>query len=269
MSKIAEALRLEHNPVALLWADEKPEGAVQFKEKAWGCVMTLFGAAAQGRAAACDRSTFGCFGGGVGLGFGEQYPNFPGGLDCFCRFLSVGNETWEQGKAVAAQVKPFMRDAAYEEFLHGERYLKNPEIVREFVERLPVMEVPTRYVVFKPLSAVDSTKESPQVVVFLANPNQLSALIILANYDRDSNENVIVPFAAGCQSIGILPYREARSETPRAVQGLVDLSARLQLKVRFGDNCFTFAVPYTRFQEMEANVEGSFLERPTWRSLMG
>ena len=33
------------------------------------------------------------------------------------------------------------------------------------------------------------------------------------------NENVIIPDAAGCQTIGIAPYREAQSERPRAVVG--------------------------------------------------
>jgi hypothetical protein len=268
-SKIASAVGLEHNPVALLWSDEKPEGAIGFKEGAWGCVMWLFGAAVQGKPAACDQSTFGCFGGGVGLGFGDHYKNFPGGLDCFCRFLSTGNVASEQGRAVAEQVKPFMREEAHEEFLHGEHYLKTPEIARKFAELLPVMEVPARYVVFKALSAVDSAKETPQVVIFMANPNQASALVVLANYGRESNESVIVPFAAGCQSIGIYPYREGKSETPRAVLGLVDLSARLQLKPKLGDNFFTFAVPYRMFEEMEGNVEGSFLERTTWKGLAG
>jgi hypothetical protein len=30
----------------------------------------------------------------------------------------------------------------------------------------------------------------------------------------------------------------------------------------------TFAMPQTIFEEMEDNVAGSFLERPTWQSLV-
>jgi uncharacterized protein (DUF169 family) len=267
-SAIRKALQLSWNPVALLWSDEKPVGAAEFKEGRWGCVMWLLAAAVEGKSAACSRKTFGCVGGGVGLGFGEQYRNFPGGLACFSRFLSTGNESSEEGRRVAEQVKPFMRPEAHEEFLHGERYLKTPEIARRFAELLPAVEIPTEYVVFKPLSAV-SGDEDPQVVIFLANPNQLSALVVLANYGRSGNENVIVPFAAGCQSVGIYPYREGTSGEPRAVVGLVDLSARLQLKERVGDDLLSFAVPFRMFQEMEGNVEGSFLERPTWRTLVG
>lgn len=140
--KIASALHLKHGPVALAWTDEKPEKAIQFKAGQWGCVMWLFGAAAQGKTGLCDRKTFGCFGGGVGMGFGDQYKNFPGGTDCFCRFLSTGNEASAEGRQVAEKIKPFMREEAHEEFLHGERYLKSPEDVRRFTQLLNVLTSP-------------------------------------------------------------------------------------------------------------------------------
>jgi uncharacterized protein (DUF169 family) len=130
------------------------------------------------------------------------------------------------------------------------------------------MEVPTRYVVFKPLTDCEPLKEKPQVVVFFANPDQLSGLVVLANYARGDNENAIIPFAAGCQQIGIFPYREARSDRPRAVVGLTDISARKNVKQQLGRDVFTFAVPWQMFMEMEENVEGSFLQKQTWRSIL-
>ena len=120
-SKIADAVSLKYQPVALIWSDEKPAKAVQFQEGKWGCIMWLAASAAEGKAAACDRKTFGCFGGGVGMGFGDQYVNFPGGKECFCHFLSAGNDQWEQGKQAAEKVKPFLRGEAYDNFVSGER----------------------------------------------------------------------------------------------------------------------------------------------------
>ena len=131
-----------------------------------------------------------------------------------------------------------------------------------------MIDVPTRYVVLKPLSQVGD-QERPEVVIFLVDPDRLSALVVLANYGREGNENVIVPWGAGCQTIGILAYREARSAKPRAVIGLTDLSARKYLAKQLGHDLMTFAAPFAMFQEMEANVPGSFLERDTWRELMG
>jgi uncharacterized protein (DUF169 family) len=146
--------------------------------------------------------------------------------------------------------------------------MRSPELVKRFIEGLPIMEVPTRYVVFKPLTEVDPLKDRPQVVVFLANPDQLSGLVVLANYAREDNENVIIPFAAGCQQIGIFPYKEARSGRPRAVVGLTDISARKNVKQQLGRDIFTFAVPWQMFTEMEENVYGGFLQKQTWRSLL-
>ena len=267
-SKIAKAIHLKYHPVALIWTDEKPEAAMQFQEKKWGCVMWLIANAAKGKSSACDIKTFGCFGAGVGLGFGNQYKNFPGGEDGFCHFLSSGNASREGGMAVAEQIKPFMTREAYDNFLHGERYFKTPKQTEKFIECLPMMEIPTNYVVFKPLQDVNLLIEKPQTVIFFVNPDQLSALVVLANYGRGFNENVIIPYAAGCQTIGIYPYREATSENPRAVVGLTDISARVYIRKQLGDNLMSFAVPLSLYEEMEQNVAGSFLERHSWKDLM-
>jgi uncharacterized protein (DUF169 family) len=268
-SVIAKAILLKYHPVALLWSGEKPQGAMQFQEGNWVCVMWLAAYAAKGKAAVADVKTFGCFGGGVGLGFGNQYKNFPDGEEGFCHFLSNGNTNREGGAELAEKIKPFMRAEAYDNFLHGERYIKTPALVKKFVEALPMTEIPAQYVVFRPLDTVDTKKEKPQTVIFFVNPDQLSALVVLANYGRGDNENVILPYAAGCQTIGIYPYREAKSAKPRAVVGLTDISARVYIRKQLGDaNLMTFAAPFALFEEMEQNVPGSFLERHTWQSLI-
>ncbi|HON58748.1 MAG TPA: DUF169 domain-containing protein [Smithella sp.] len=268
-SAIARAIQSKYQPVALLWSNEKPDAVMQFAEGKWGCVMWLALHAAKGKMAVADQKTFGCFGGGVGLGFGNLYKNFPGGEEGFCHFLSVGNAQRPGGKELAESVKPFMTRESYDNFLHGERYVQTPELVEKFIENLPMTNIPAKYVVFRPLSGIDPTKEKPQTILFFVNPDQLSALTVLANYGRSGNENVIIPYAAGCQTIGIYPYREAQSKNPRAVVGLTDLSARVYVRKQLSDpHLMTFAVPYALFEEMERNVPGSFLERHTWKSLL-
>ena len=262
-SAIARSIKAQYEPVALVFSDELPDGAMQFSEGKWGCIMwLLLAAAAKGKPAAADRATFGCLGGGTGLGFGNQYEAWPGGIECFYRFLSTGNGPQEEGAGA-----PWIRRGAASDFELGERYVKTPEAVKRFVDALPMIDVPTRYVVLKPLSQI-ARDERPELVIFLVDPDRLSALVVLANYDRGDNENVIMPWGAGCQTIGILAYREARSARPRAVVGLTDLSARKYIAKQLGHNLMTFAVPFAMFQEMEANVPDSFLERDTWRELM-
>jgi hypothetical protein len=266
-SKIASAIHLDLEPVALIWSDEKPAGAMEFAPGKWGCVMFLLAAAAKGRSAVVGRETFGCFGGGVGLGF-SGYEAFPGGVDCFCRFLSSGNAGAGPGQAIGRQMAAAGATAMAEDFLEGERYLKNPDVVRRFLACLPLADVPARYVVLKPLKETELARDNVRSITFLVNPDQLSALAILANYEGQDNENVVMPFAAGCQSIGIFTYRENERPNPRAVVGLIDLSARKNVRRQLGRDALSFSVTPDMFRRMEANVEGSFLERGLWKSLL-
>lgn len=132
-----------------------------------------------------------------------------------------------------------------------------------------MMQIPARYVVFMPLSSLEPSRDRPVVVTFFVQPDQLAALVILVNYRREGLENVIIPYAAGCQTIGVISYKEAASSRPRAVVGLTDISARLYLRGKIPPGCFTLTVPWKMFLEMEEDVEGSFLESKTWKRLRG
>lgn len=266
-SSLCELLRLKYEPVAILWSDEKPEGALEFKPGKWGCVVWWFVSAAKGKIAVFSRETYGCWGGGVGLGFGNVYPDFPGGEDCFCRFLSTGNKNDPVGEQVSRRIQPYVTEEFLNDFLDGERYLSSPEVVKQFIATLPIMNIPYQYVIFKPLSRVDLSKEQPQVVVFLVNPNQLSALIVLAHYRGNGASRVIAPFSAGCQTLGIWAY-ERENEPLRAVIGLTDISARLNVAKQIGYGYLTIAFPWRMYVEIEKDAPQSFLNRPTWNALI-
>ena len=265
-SAIAKALNLAHAPVAVIWTDEKPDGALQFTPGRWWCVMAAFAAAAaNGRTAAFDNETYGCPGGGVGLGFGNCYHAFMGGEEGFCGFLSSGNENRDGLEDVCKLAVQYLKGSQLQHFQHGERYRKSPADVHRFIKALPITEVPTRYVLFKPLQDVQKN-DRVLGIVFLGNPDQISALTVLANYETDDNESVIMPHAAGCQSIGIYLYREAERENQRAILGLNDLSARKTVR-RLGKDMMTFAVPMKLYARMEANLPGSFVECDSWKGL--
>ena len=101
-SKVAGAIGLETHAVALVWADAAPQEATRFKQGRWGCVVALF--AAKGRVGAFDRQTYGCWGGGVGLGLGNCYEDFPGGIEGLCRFLADGNKLSEEGRGIGKEM---------------------------------------------------------------------------------------------------------------------------------------------------------------------
>lgn len=48
----------------------------------------------------------------------------------------------------------------------------------------------------------------------------------------------------------------------------MDISARVALKRILKRDLISFAAPFQLYQEMEANVPGSFLDRNTWQELM-
>ena len=236
-SQLAKELKLHYEPVAILLSDEKPAGALQSKAGCWNCIIPMFIAAAKGKTAIFERKTTGCNGGKTGLGFG-QFPNYPNGIEYF---LSTG------------------KDGEFE----GEGYMKNPELAKNFVECLPITDIPYQYVIFKPLSQVDTVKEKPVLITFCVNIDQLSALVVMANYYRTGNENVMVPQSSGCQSIFIIPYAESKKENPKAVIGLTDITARPMLD----PNILSFSVSYKMFIDMEENIPGSFFEKKQWQRI--
>ena len=253
-SKIAKAIQMKYSPVALVFTNEKPKGALEFSEGSLGCVAALLNSAAKGKTAVLSRKTSGCPGGGAGLGFGNTYKNFPGGIEYF---LSTGNKEFcqsETGKNIVKNM-PILE--------HGEGFQKNPETAKKFFESLPLTDIPFEYVVYKPLEKL-SEDETPEIVVLLVNPDQLSALTVLANYSRGTFDNVIIRFGAGCQQTGIMAYRECLSDNPKAIVGLTDISVR---KI-FAKDILSFTMPYRLFQEMEGDVEGSFLQKSEWLAVL-
>lgn len=237
-SEIARRLKLRYSPIAVIFTNEKPQGALEFAEGRWGCVAAMLTAAAKGRQVVFSRTTYGCLGGGVGLGFGNMYPEFPGGFEYF---LSTGKEGYREGEA----------------------YKKTPELAKTLETSLPITNIPEQYVVFKPLTEVDQSQEQPRVVVFYANPDQLSALVVLANYGRPGIDNVIIPFGAGCQSTCLIPWGQASQPSPKAVVGMLDISARPVIDA----DLLSFSVPFSMFKEMEDNVPDSFLDKHAWHKV--
>ena len=238
-SRLAEELKLRFEPVAILFTNEKPQNALQFKEGTWGCVIAMLSASTKGRTAVFDRKTIGCSGGMAGLCLGSASEKIPGGLEYF---LSTG------------------RGEGYPE---GEAYKKTPDLAKASIDKFPIADIPYTYVVFMPLSQVDADHQTPQLVCIYANPDQLSALVVLANYDRPSNDNVIMRFGSACSTICLLPYRESEQKVPRAVVGITDVTARPYVD----PDILSFTMPFNMFLEMEGNIPGSFIEKQSWKKV--
>jgi hypothetical protein len=232
--------------------------------------MTLVAQAAKGETVVLTQGSCHCHGAANGFGLADQNPEaFPGGRECFLRFISSGNQDWEQGRTVIRQMEAEgAPKILLKEFTEGEGFLKTPELVADWSDNLPELIPEGSYVVITPLKNLKSG-EKPKVVAFLVDPDQLSALTVLANFARPGSDAVRIPFGAGCACFGLYPFYEAEKEISHAIVGLTDISARFYLRKSLGKDILSFTVPWSFYEEMESNVSESFLTRFTWKSMTG
>ena len=221
-------------PIVFYYAEDDKQAEAGKVPKGHRCIIGDLGRVRHGTSMKFDAETIGCGGGLRYLGFTETIrPEFE-------YFLSYGIP----GK------------------LEGERYKKTPEMVRRVMKTFPVIKAPARFIVFKRWDKLQATDE-PLVAFFLASPDTLSGLFTLANYDREDLNGAFAPFGAGCSTIVQYPYTERNAVHPRAVIGMLDVSARPCVHA----NTVSFAVPMARLQEMIANMEESFLITSSWRKV--
>ena len=233
-SKIAEAIKLKNHPVAVIRTDDKPDGALMFKEGKWGCVVAMINAASKGKTVALSNATVVCQGGHAGCGFGPYEEGF---------------------------VDKFLADGAGLK-VEGERYKASQELALKFMRWQAVPEGQKEFVVMKPLSEVTEA-DSPEAVIFLVNADRLSGLATLANFDTENQDNVKLYFGAGCrQSIGNVLDASVRGSRECFI-GMTDPSARKVLPA----DVMSFSIPFKRFLEMEENADKSFFHTKTWETI--
>jgi uncharacterized protein (DUF169 family) len=244
-SRISEALAVKHVPIAIILGDEKPVDGTQFKPGRFGCVAAMLLTATKGHTVFFDRETFGCPGGGVGLGFGDCYTRMGFPID---RLLSTG------GTAKLANGQLY-------EMHEGERFHRSPEITKRWLAEFPFRQISTTYLIAKPLSTA-SDADRIALVHWHVNPDQLAALITLAGFERGTVEAAAAPWGAACQSIAFA-LAESERPRPRGVIGFFDISRRHQVN----RDILSFTAPYALHVEMEAAVPDSFLLTAPWLRL--
>ena len=211
------------------------DGGAEWAEKPKGhsCIICELAKVRNGKSVLYNAERVKCGGAKRYLGYTEKMR--PG----FEYFLSCGNLLTE-----------------------GERYLRTPEQVKEFMKNQRTLPGAGRNIVFKRWDNLGESDE-PEVVIFFAKPDVLSGLFTLANFDQSEPNGTITPFGSGCGSIIYYPYLESKSERQRAVIGMFDPSARPCVP----ENVLTFAVPMKRFEKMTGYMEESFLITETWSNL--
>ncbi len=221
-------------PVAYWYTDHVSERDAQDSRDEEHCVVAAFERVRQGH-------TFVYRAGGPGCKGWARYTGFSQGLmPKFEYFLSCG---------IPGE-------------LEGERYKKSPDLVAGYLAAHPQFKAPGRFMVFKRWDKV-AAGEQPLAVIFFATADVLSGLHVLANYDRPDADGVIAPMGSGCATIVNYPWIEAQSDAPRCVLGMFDVSARPQVPA----SRLTFTIPMLRFEQLVADMDGSFLITDAWKAV--
>ena len=221
-------------PITLQYSDDTANTEGNKPPSGHQCFIGVLNRVRKGRDLHLNTDTVGCFGGRRYLGFPTEFTSK------FHYFLSYG---------IPGEME-------------GERYKKSPELVQEMLRHWPNFRAPAQNAIFKRWDNLNQA-DDPQVVIFFAQPNVLSGLFTLANFDEPEPNGVYTPFCAGCGSIVMYPYQERDSSRPRAVLGMFDVSARPFV----GDNELTFSAPINKFKNMVDNMEESFLITDSWEKV--
>lgn len=245
---IAKQLKLEYAPVGIWFTDTKPEGAFEFDPSKRTCVVSMLVAASKGTMVAVSDATCACPGGAVGLGFGDAFARRDTPTDWM---LSHGEECpdWPDGRA---PLRPDMRN--------GERFFRSSECTRRWRNDMALADADYEYVVMAPVAC--AALGTPDLVWMLANPDQLSALVVMCGYTTGRALNVLAPFCAGCQSI-VLAKQEAAREEPHAIMGMFDISQRHRLPREL----LSLTMPYALFDEIDVHCMEGCLVSHAWRQI--
>jgi len=213
---------------AMAWrfAHSVPAGATTVDDEKWVCMFSFVNGIADGETLCFSGGNTGC-----------------GGAACYLGFKKPSDEA---AKFLA----------------EDEKLKQDVELGKAFYDSVNARDPAGPFLVWQRLDEIDSDLEVETVNLWVS-AHALSGLVTLANYDRPSNDNVLIPFASGCQSIWTIPFQQQLEDAPKAVVGGMDPAMRWCLP----PDVVSFALPAGRLVEMAELVPGSFLEEKSWGDL--
>lgn len=234
MSTLKEILHIENHVVAVYRSPSLPEDADVIGPK---CVIPslLMKCSRLGRKCTADREHVTCHGAVSGLGFG-------------------GIPDRERTSYSLSRIPEGMEGSHHRS---GKRYFADPGCAMCQIDSIKDYGDGTDAIVFQDLDDAERENRPIEVVVFVTDPTRLSALMQLASYSKSTpGPASIAPFGHACQQVYAIPRAEGESDDPHGVIGMTDMYARRYV----GLDQMTYAVPYSLYRRMTADIPGSFLE---------
>ena len=156
---ISQLLPFSLPPMGWSYSREKPQDVIEFKTDTWRCMFSRINYVAGGKKLAFSEGKTGCEGAACYLGFKEVNPG--------------------AGKFLA----------------ETERFKLNIGLGKDFYNQIQPIPTQHKYLILAPIEDI-SQDVNIEVVVLWVNALSLSGLVTLANFDRSSNNNVMIPFAS-------------------------------------------------------------------------
>jgi len=232
---LKEKLGFGNLPIGMFFSESKPENAISFKSKGNGCILPLIFKSSQGKTVAIDQDTTGWNCSAFYLGYQDWIFE---GIECF---LSDGVVNGRE----------------------GERFIKTSKQAKSFVEFYQPKTLNTKVTVFKPLSEFEQD-ETPEIVIFFVNADELSALVYLLHFNApESEDRIVTRFISGCGSIVTLPMKLKKEGKMQAVWGMHDISVRRRLPKEL----MTLTMPYELLIEIAKDIDQSFIITESWKAI--
>ena len=225
LQKLSEKISFKYPAVGWYFSAEEIENSFVFKKDKWVCMCMYLKMITKNRKRMLFSENFG----NACTGPAEYYG--------FCELIK------DDGQFIS----------------ETEGFKKSRELARQYYqESLTSIHPPKeKYLYVEPIDNIDNNRVI-EVVSFFPDLKGLASLVVLSNYDREKNtDNVLTPFASGCQSLFTIPYNEQFQKKPKSVIGLMDPQARLFLP----EDMVSFSLPSNRFIEISNIIKGSFLDK--------
>ncbi len=243
--KLVEMLHLEMEPVGIYFGNTEAKEDLAASPGKRNCVVPFLMAAAKGRITAIDEAGCTCPGGAVGACFGDGFTRLNPNIH---RMLSQG-----MGERAPEGAPPMVKE--------GERFFCDADVAMKWRQSMPFSEKGYPRVVFAPLSRWGEIG-TPDLVYIFANPDQISALVILQGAHNGKALNTLAPFGAACHSI-VYAAEQMEKEEPFAIMGLFDISQRSPALKDY----LSMTMPYALWENMTKDLDTSCLTTHSWRNI--
>jgi hypothetical protein len=237
MGDLLKLLRPKYTPVAIYHTKEFPSYASKPSEEHCVVASMFVPAWENGRTVAMSVDLVGCAGALNGLGLGGESPEN--------RIKLIA------GYAQGTEDRP------------GRHIFCCSEAGKEaYLDKVPVYGSRDDIVVVQPVDEAEDMDAPIEVVSFLVDAIELSALVTLSSFDGLKGDSVIrSSFALSCEQLFAMPRQEGDSKEPRMVLGMTEFFPRRFLD----DGRVSVSMPYCLYKRMDENASKSFLNDDRWR----